>query len=87
MTSLNLVYANLDRVPDITLPNATTLCLTGNNLSTPEAFDCLTGDRFPSITSLWLDACQISDTGFIGNLKTLTKLSLAKNKLTDESVS
>ena len=87
LTGLNLVYANLDRVPDITLPNATTLCLTGNNLSTPGAFDCLTGDRFPSLTNLWLDACQISDIGFVENLKTLTKLSIAKNKLTDESVS
>ncbi len=85
--SLSLVECNLDKIPELTLPNLTTLCLSKNNLSADGACDSLTKTKLPSLISLWLDDCRISNIDFIQNLGKLQNLSLADNKLTDDSLS
>lgn len=87
LVSLALVECNLDNIPDLTLPNLQTLCLSKNNLSADGACDSLTKTKQPSLVNLWLDDCSISNIGFIQNLGKLQSLSLADNRLTDDSIS
>lgn len=78
---------SIDKVPDVTLPNLRTLCLSKNNLSAGEACDFLTENNFPKLNCLWLDDCMISNLDFLGNLgEGLTELSLAADRLTDDSM-
>lgn len=86
LCDLSLVDCQLDKVPDLTLPNLETMCLSINNLSADGACDGLTKDRFPAMTRLWLDDCQISDIGFLQNMGNLQSLSLADNRLTDDAI-
>lgn len=86
LSDLTLVDCQLDKVPDLTLPNLETMCLSKNNLSADGACDRLTKDRFSAMTSLWLDDCQISDIGFLQNMGNLQSLSLADNRLTDDAI-
>lgn len=87
LVSLALVGCNLDNIPDLTLPNLQTLCLSKNNLSADGACDSLTKVKLPSLSTLWLDDCSISNIDFIRNLGKLQSLSLADNRLTDDSIS
>lgn len=86
LTGLYLVRDNLDRIPDLALDHLKTLNLSKNDLSAAGACDSLTSDKLPSLTRLWLDACNISDPDFIKNAGELTDLSLGDNKLTDDSL-
>lgn len=86
---LYLVNVQMDQIPAITLPNLQTLCLSKNNLSATDACVALTGERFPALTRLLLDDCEISEVAFLKNMKNvknLYELSLGDNKLTDDSV-
>lgn len=87
LVSLALVECNLDNIPDLTLPNLQTLCLSNNNLSADGACDSLTKTKLPSLVNLWLDGCSISNIDFIQKLGKLQSLSLADNRLTDDSIS
>lgn len=87
LRNLSLVECQLDKVPDLTLPNLEAMCLSRNNLSADGACDSLTRDRFPAVTRLWLDDCQLSDISFLQYMGNLTSLSLADNRLTDDSIS
>ena len=84
---LYLEDVDIKRMPDLTLNNLKTLGLTGNDLSAEGACANITEDKFPSLTKLVMDDCELSDISFIGNLGSLTSLSLADNRLTDASVS
>lgn len=86
LTGLYLVRDSLDRIPDLALDHLKTLNLSKNDLSAAGACDSLTSDKLPSLTRLWLDACNISDPDFIKNAGELTDLSLGDNKLTDDSL-
>lgn len=84
---LYLEDVDIKRMPDLTLNNLKTLGLTGNDLSAEGACANITKDHFPSLTKLVMDDCELSDISFIGDLGSLTSLSLADNRLTDASVS
>lgn len=84
---LYLEDVDIKRMPDLTLNNLKTLGLTGNDLSAEGACANITEDKFPSLTKLFMDDCELSDISFIGDLGSLTSLSLADNRLTDASVS
>ena len=86
LTGLYLVSDSLDRIPDLALDHLKTLNLSKNDLSAAGACDSLTSDKLPSLTRLWMDACNISDPDFIKNAGELTVLSLGDNKLTDDSL-
>lgn len=86
LTGLYLVSDSLDRIPDLALGHLKTLNLSKNDLSAAGACDSLTSDKLPSLTRLWMDACNISDPDFIKNAGELTVLSLGDNKLTDDSL-
>lgn len=86
LTGLYLVRDSLDRIPDLALDHLKTLNLSKNDLSAAGACDSLTSDKLPSLTRLWMDACNISDPDFIKNAGELTDLSLGDNKLTDDSL-
>ncbi len=86
LESLFLVDCQLGEIPDITLPNLRTICMSKNDLSADDACKCLTEDRFPSLTGLWLDECMISDISFIENMGDLQTLYLGDNMLTDDSL-
>lgn len=86
LLSLSFVECKMDKIPELTLPNLETLCLSGNNLSANGACDSLTKTKLPSLINLWLDDCSISNIDFIQNLGKLKNLSLADNSLTDDSI-
>lgn len=84
---LYLEDVDIKRMPNLTLNNLKILGLTGNDLSAKGACANITEDKFPRLTKLVMDDCELSDISFIGNLGSLTSLSLADNRLTDASVS
>ncbi len=86
LTSLHLVSCQMKEIPDLTLPNLKTICLSKNDFSAEGACDNLTQNKLPSLVRLWLDDCAISDIDFVKNLGKLEDLSLGDNKLTDDSV-
>ena len=86
LEGLFLVDCQLGEIPDITLPNLRTICMSKNDLSADGACKCLTEDRFPGLTGLWLDECMISDISFIENMGDLQTLYLGDNMLTDDSL-
>ncbi len=86
LTSLHLVSCQMKEIPDLTLPNLKTICLSQNDFSAEGACDNLTQNKLPSLVRLWLDDCAISDIDFVKNLGKLEDLSLGDNKLTDDSV-
>ncbi|MCI8337632.1 MAG: hypothetical protein HFH62_02960 [Lachnospiraceae bacterium] len=86
LTNMSFIRCSIDVIPNIKLPQLTTMCITWGNLSEENDCKSLTKDYFPKLTYLYLDACRISDVSFIGKLNKLTKLSLGNNKLTDASL-
>ena len=83
---LYLVSDSITKVPDVTLPNLRTLGLSKNDLSAEGACEFITEENFPGLARLWLDDCRISELGFLGGVGELTELSLADNRLTDDSM-
>lgn len=87
LQTLTLYSCGLTLVPNLTLPNLTTLYLSDNNFPKEGACDSLTCENFPKLEKLYLDWCLISDVSFLKNMGTnLTALSLGRNRLTDDSL-
>lgn len=86
LSYLHLINTNFVKVPDLKLENVSSLYLSKNNFSADDAFDNLTRENFPALTSLYMDACRITNVEFLKNMEGLKSLSLGNNKLTDESI-
>lgn len=86
LSSLYLVSCKLERIPDLTLPNLDTMCVSKNNLSAAGACENLTKEKLPGLKRLWADECELTDISFLQNLGEVEDLSLGDNRLTDESV-
>lgn len=86
LTSLYLVDGKLESVPELDLPNLKTLCLAKNKLSASGACVNIRKDRLPNLTSLYLDACGISNIDFLQGMEGLQKLYLGDNLLRDNAL-
>lgn len=86
LSGLYLVSCKLERIPDLTLPNLDTMCVSKNNLSAAGACENLTKEKLPGLKRLWADECELTDISFLQNLGEVEDLSLGDNRLTDESV-
>ncbi len=88
MQSLCLYNCGLTSVPDLTMPNLTSLNLSGNELAAQDACAKIDKAHFPRLAKLYLDDCSISDVSFLQNLGegVLETLRLGRNELTDESL-
>ncbi len=84
---LYLLKTGIQQMPDLTLRNLTYLNLSENDFSAQGACANITKEKLPSLTSLYLDNCRLSDIDFINNVGKLTTLSLGDNKLTDDAIS
>lgn len=86
MTSLQLYGSQIQKIPDIRLPNLQILCLSNNDLSADGACENMNKDHFPALTELWLGGCKVTDIDFIQNVGNLRVLSLSQNRLTDDAI-
>lgn len=84
---LYLLETGIQKMPDLTLRNLTYLNLSENDFSAQGACANITKEKLPSLTSLYLDNCRLSDIDFIKNAGKLKTLSLGDNKLTDDAIS
>lgn len=87
--SLKEIYlglSSLKEMPDWRLPNLESLDLFKGDLSAAGACANITTERFPKLTKLYLDRCEISNLDFLEHVGKLKSLSLGNNKLRDESL-